>query len=61
MGKTNLETFKMSKTQMNYIIGGYDESTCRRLQEMANGDESADWTAEQWDSWAVLWEKNCSK
>jgi len=28
-------------------------------QQMANGDESADWGPRQWDAWAELWEKNC--
>jgi len=58
MNKTNLEMFKMSKAQMNKVNGGRSNA-CGRLQQMANGSESAGWGPRQWDAWAELWEKNC--
>ena len=60
MSNTNLELFKMSKAQMNNVNGG-KSNACARLQEIANGSESAGWGPKQWDAWADLWERNCGK
>ena len=43
---------------MNKVNGGRSNA-CGRLQQMANGSESAGWGPRQWDAWAELWEKNC--
>ena len=59
MDKKSLEMFKMNKAQMNKVNGGINTSTCRRHQEMANEDESKNWTNEQWDNWSELWHLNC--
>jgi len=61
MNKTNLEMFKMSKAQMNNVSGGYDKATCKRFQQIANGDESNNWSDAKWEAWADLWHKNCEK
>lgn len=61
MDKANLIAFKMSKAQMSKVYGGYSKAVCKRLQLMANGDESDGWSDAQWDAWADLWHKNCEQ
>lgn len=49
-----LESFKVSKSEMNRICGGYNSTICKALEVLANEGGVQDW-----DEWAEAFEKNC--
>lgn len=59
-----LKAFSLNKKQMNRIDGGsavQQSEYCEHLQQMTRGEEAQDWTQEEWDAWAEMWDTYCMR